>query len=209
MRRRTLQLSFCAITLLLVIAPLAYGRGNEANTAPGKYKSWGPDIDEIEILSSFKISNYDKVVVLPFDTSATPLPDPKEKSYDTIKKVLGSFAETFTEAFRTELKSKATVETAATAPKDARTLLVRGKVVSLSPGSRAGRMLVGYGAGGSGAKVSAEIVDAKSGDVLLRYTQERRSGGSFKFAGGNDMQVMRDAIHAEAQDAAHILDLFK
>lgn len=45
----------------------------------------------MEILKTFKMSDYDKVAVMPFDTSATPLPDEKEKSYDTIKKVLGSF----------------------------------------------------------------------------------------------------------------------
>jgi Domain of unknown function (DUF4410) len=163
----------------------------------------------VEILKTFKMGDYGKVAVMPFDTSATPLPDEKENSYDTIKRVPGSFTETFVEVFRTELKAKASVEAPAAAPKSAGTLIVRGKVESLSPGSRAGRMLVGYGAGSSGAKLSAEIVDAKSGEVLVRYTQERRSGGSFKFAGGNDMQVMRDAIHAEAQDLAHILESFQ
>ena len=56
--------------------------------------------------------------------------------------------------------------------------------------------------------MTGEIVDAKSGDVLIRFTQERRSGGTFKFGGGNDMDVMRDSIHAEGQDIAHILDSF-
>ena len=90
----------------------------------------------------------------------------------------------------------------------AKTLIVRGKVEDLTPGSRAKRYLAGFGAGAAGTKFSGEIVDAKSGEVLARFTQERRSGGTFKFAGGNDMDVMRDAIHASGKDIAHILDAF-
>lgn len=209
MRKKHLQLSLCVVSLFLVIAPIAQARGRAASTAPGKYTSWGPDIDEMEILKTFKISDYDKIAVLPLDTSSTPLPDEKDKSYSTMKGVLGSATETFLEALRPELKAKAAVDYAATAPKAARTLVIRGKVDSLSAGSRAGRMLVGYGAGGSGAKMSMEIVDAQTGEVLARYTQARRSGGTFKFAGGSDTDVMRDALHAEAQDLAHILDLFQ
>ena len=112
------------------------------------------------------------------------------------------------EALRPELKAKADVTTSDKTTKDAKTLIVRGKVEELNPGSRAGRMLVGYGAGGSGTKFSGELVDAKSGEVLARFTQARRSGGTFKFAGGNDMDVMRDSVHAAGKDVAHILDAF-
>jgi hypothetical protein len=76
-------------------------------------------------------------------------------------------------------------------------------------GSRAGRMLAGYGAGSSSTKVTGEIVDAKSGAVLVRFTQARRAGGTFKFAGGGDVEVMRDAIHATGKDVAHILTAFE
>ncbi len=209
MRSRTQLVLLCStFALLLSVAPVALARGSKPVTEPGKYKSWGPDIDEVEILKTFKTADYDRIVVLPFDTSSTPLPDPKDRSYDTIKSVLASYTDTFTEAFRSELKAKAKVEQASTAPHTARTLIVRGAVDDMSPGSRAKRYLVGYGAGAAGSKIHGEIVDAKSGDVLVRFTQERRSGGTFKFGGGNDAQVMRDSVHAEAQDVAHMLDVF-
>ncbi len=205
MRSRGLLVS---VLVLALVVPTLYARGKPAPTQPGKYKEWGQDIDEIEIVKTFKTADYDRIVVLPFDTSATPLPDKSDKSYDTIKAVLSSYTFTLVEAFKTELKTKATVEQADQAPKAAKTLIVRGKVEAMSPGSRAKRYIAGYGAGAAGSKASGEIVDAKSGEVLARFTQERRSGGTFKFGGGSDMDVMRDSIHATGKDIAHILDAF-
>src|SRR6476659_4596930 len=200
--------SLALALIALALAPSLLARTKPAPTAPGKYKEWGQDIDELEIVKPLKLSNYDKIVVVPFDTSAAPLPDKSEKSYNSIKSVLDAYSLTLTEALRKELKAKAEVETASSEPKSAKTLIVRGTVIDLSPGSRAKRYLAGYGAGAAGTKLSGEIVDAKTGDVLIRFTQERRSGGTFKFGGGNDMDVMRDSIHAEGQDIAHILDSF-
>lgn len=195
------------ILVSLIVGPLQ-ARSKPAPTAPGKYKQWGPDIDEIEIVKALKVSEYDKIVVVPFDTSAAPLPDKSDKSYNSIKSVLEGYSLTLAEALRKELKAKAELETANKAPKSPKTLIIRGKVLDLSPGSRAKRYVGGFGAGAAGTKLSGEIIDAKTGNVLIRFTQERRSGGSFKFAGGNDMDVMRDSIHAEGQDIAHILDSF-
>jgi uncharacterized protein DUF4410 len=205
MKRRSLVL----LILVLVIAPALYARGKkQAPTEPGAYKGWGQDIDSIEILKTFRISDYEKIAIQRFDTSSTPLPDKSDKSYDTIKSVLDSYTYTLVEALKPELKAKAEVEQVEKAPKTAKTLIVRGKVEDLSPGSRAKRYFGGFGAGSAGTKVSGEIVDAKSGAVLARFTQERRSGGTFKVGGGKDMDVMRDSVHATGKDIAHILDEF-
>ena len=202
---------FALILLSIAFAaPAAHARGKKtAELAPGKYKAWGEDIDEVEIVKPFKAADYDSIAVLRFDTTATPLPDPKEKSYPSIQSVLASYTDSLVEALRDELKTKAKVDQTASAPKTAKTLILRGKVEEIEPGSRAGRMLVGYGAGSAATKVTGEIVDAKSGSVLVRFTQKRRSGGTFKFAGGNDVTIMRDAIHAMGKDVAHIIDAFE
>lgn len=199
----------CAVVLFSSIAaPVAFA-GKKPVLEPGKYKEWGQDIDEIEIVKLFKIADYENVAVLRFDTAATPLPDQKEKSYQSIKDVLTTYTDTLVESLRPELKSKKTIEVVASAPKTDKTLIVRGTVDEIQPGSRAGRMLVGYGAGSAANKITAEIVDATSGAVLVRFTQKRRSGGTFKFAGGNDVEIMRDSIHAMGKDIAHILDSFQ
>ncbi len=208
MRSRTLAAALCTISALLAFAPVAHARSKAAPTAPGTYKEWGPDIDKMEIVKPFKIADYDRIVVVPFDTASVELPKQDEKSYPTVKGVLDHYTETFVVAFQKELKAPAKVEIVEKPARAVKTLIVRGKVEELSPGSRAGRMLVGYGTGGSGTKLSGEIVDANSRTVLARFTQARRSGGTFKFGGGNDERVMQDAIHAEGQDVAHILDAF-
>jgi len=206
MNRRALVVLSLAIVSL---APLAEARGRAPVTTPGTYKEWGPDIDSIEIVKTFKAADYDKIVVQNFDTSKAPLPDPKEKWYGTQKMILAGYTEAFVEAFQKELKAKASVETAEKAPKTSRTLVVRGTVEDLDPGSRAGRYLAGYGAGAASTKAGIELVDAKSGQLLARITQARRSGGTFKFGGGSDLEVMRDTIHALGKDIAHVIDAFQ
>jgi uncharacterized protein DUF4410/uncharacterized protein DUF3313 len=199
---------FVAILALSIVVPAVYGRTKPAPTAPGTYKQWGQDIDEIEIISTFKMADYDKVVVEPFDTSKAPLPDQKEKWYGTLKTALDGYTGYFMEAFPKELKAKADVQQASKAPKSSKTLVIRGNVEQLDPGSRAGRYFGGFGAGSASTKINVDIVDAKSGKVLAHVTQARRSGGTFKVGGGNDLDVMRDAVHAAAKDVAHVLDAF-
>ncbi len=197
------------LVVALLITPLTLARGNSKPvTDPGSYKNWGPDIDEIEIVKKFAAADYDRIVVIPFDTSKTQLPSEKDKSYNTIKSVVDGYTETLTEALRDEVKGKMKVETAQSEPKTHGTLILRGTVLDVSAGSRAKRYLVGYGAGAAGSKATGELVDAATGQVLLRFTQERRSGGTWKVAGGSDAQVMRDSIHATGQDIVHMLQQF-
>ncbi|HJT15824.1 MAG TPA: DUF4410 domain-containing protein [Thermoanaerobaculia bacterium] len=202
---RTRVLILCT---LLLSSFAAFARTRPAPTAPGTYKEWGPDIDQIEILQPFKTADYDRIVIEPFDTSSTPLPDAKEKWYGTMKSALASYNVWFVEAFEPELKAKAKVEESDHAAKRPGTLVIRGTVLDMDPGSRAGRYFAGFGAGAASSKASVEIVDAKSGKVLARVTQARRSGGAWKGAGGSDLEVMRDSVHATAKDIAHVLDTF-
>ena len=196
-------------SLVLMIAPGVYARGKKpAPTEPGTYKEWGQDIDQIEIKQSFKMADYDRIVIEPFDTSKAPLPDQKEKWYGTMKSALAASTEWFMESFPKELKAKANVEQSSQPGRKAKTLIIRSTIDSMDPGSRAGRYFGGFGAGSASAKVSFDIVDAKSGKVLAHVTQARRSAGTWKGGGGSDLEVMRDSIHAISQDLAHVLDVF-
>lgn len=196
--KKTLPILFLICLPLFAATPMS----------PGRYKDWGPGVDDIEILKAFRMNDYDHVVVLPFNTASTPLPDKSEKSYDTIKSVLATYTFTLVEALKPELKAKAEVEQADKAPKSAKTLIVRGTVDELNPGSRAKRYLAGALAGASGTKVTGEFVDAKTGAVLVRFTNAERSHGSFKFGGGKDLDVMRDSVHSTGKKIARILNEF-
>src|SRR5438067_8305026 len=137
------RLVFSLFVAVVAFAPLALARGKKPELAPGTYKIWGEDIDEIDIAKSFKTSDYDNIAVTRIDTSKTPLPDPKEKWYESAKTVLNSYTETLTESLRDEMKGKMKVDVADNAPKTSRTLILRGSVLAIDPGSRAGRMLAG------------------------------------------------------------------
>src|SRR6266480_5414508 len=111
-------------SLVLLIAPGLYARGKKpAPTEPGTYKEWGQDIDEIEIKQSFKMADYDRIIIEPFDTSKAPLPDQKEKWYGTLKTALAGYTGYFMEAFQPELKAKVDVQQSSSAPKSAKTLI--------------------------------------------------------------------------------------
>src|SRR5713226_2848587 len=104
------RIFFTFLFAVLAVAPLVEARGKKPVLTPGKYKEWGPDIDEVEIVKTFKAADYDAIAVAKFDTSKTPMPDPKEKWYESAKTVLGGYTETLTEAMRDELKSTMKVD---------------------------------------------------------------------------------------------------
>src|SRR5215212_2433547 len=151
---------------LLLLLALPMFAAKKPPTAPGTYKAWGPDIDQLEIVKSFKTSDYANVVVEKLDVSSTPRPEDADVA-TKVTKVL----ETATEPFTAGLKDNIQGLTIAT-QSGARTLIVRGKVTTLDPGSRGKRLFVGYGAGAARAAITGEIVDASTGEVLVRFTQE-------------------------------------
>jgi len=197
------------LAAVMLVAGVAEARGKKPVTEPGKYKEWGDDIDEMEILKPFHLSDYTTVAVVNFNTSTVALPDQNDKSYPSIKTVLNGYTETLVAGMKKEMHGGTAIEQASTTPKAAKTLVVRGTVDNISPGSRKKRYLAGYGAGAAGNKVHGELVDAKTGAVLARFSQERHSGGTFKFGGGSDIEVMQDSIHAIAEDIVHILTAFE
>jgi hypothetical protein len=201
------HIAVIALALSLAAAPFADARGSKAlQTEPGKYTSWSDaEIDEIEIVKTFSLADYDTIAVTPFDTAKVEATGDKAV---TIQGALDGYTAVFVEGLRDDLEGKAKVEIVEKAPKSAKTLLLRGAVEELNPGSRAKRYVAGFGAGAAHNKVSVEIVDAQSGDVLVRFTQAHRSAGTFKFAGGSDAQVLRDGTRAMGEDTATVLKSF-
>ena len=194
------------VLVLAFLAAPAFARPKKgAQTEPGSYKEWREDIDEIEIISSFKLGDYQKVVVLPFDTEETPLPDKDDNTYEPVTELLADPEPSFVEALDEQMDGKIDVAEGAKS-KAAGTLLLRIKVDELDPGSQAARYWAGFGAGAARAKVSGELIDAASGKTLLRFTQERRSGTGW--AGGSYESLMKRNLKAIGEDVALILTAF-
>jgi len=176
----------------------------KAPTAPGKYKEWGPDIDEVEIIKPFKLTSYTNVVVQPLDVSSTPRLDDKDMA-EVVEKVLPHATDSFLEGMKKKLPDAA-LATEKTA--GAGVLIVRGKITVLDPGSRSKRMWIGYGAGAARTAIEGEIVDAKTGEVLLRFTQERRSGIERFGRGSSYEEILKRNLNAIGEDVTNLLKTF-
>ena len=190
-----------ALLLLIVVAmampAFARGKKNPATTEPGMYKEWGEDIDQLEIIKKFKMSDYNNVVVVPLNTSDV---DKKDKAVETVS---ATATDEFVDELKKQLKTSVTVDAT---PKKSDALIIRTKVVSMDPGSRAKRYVASFGAGAAVVKVEGEIVDGKTNKVLAKFTQERRSG--FGIAGGSSESLLRRDLRAVATDVANILKAF-
>lgn len=197
------RLSCIALAAVIAVPVVA---AKKAPTAPGTYKAWGPDIDELEIVRAFDASDYSNVIVQPLDISATPRPEDADL-VDKVSNVLSKAAEPFAEGIAKNVSSLqvSTDEDKAAARG---TLIVRGRVTLLDPGSRSKRLFIGYGAGAGRAAIAGEIVDAATGEVLLRFTQERLSWKERFGRGSSYEEIMKRNLHAIGKDVANILKEF-
>ena len=201
MSRTLLHLSLAAV---LLASPAVARKGKGPSTEPGKYTEWNDEIDELEIVETFKLSDYSKVVVEPFDTGGTPLPEKDDNTYEPVQEVLKDPAGPFAEGLTGEIEGVTVSQ--GSGKKGEGTLVVRAKVLTLDPGSRAARYWAGFGAGAARAEVSGEVVDAATGKVLLRFKQERRSGVGV--AGGDYVKLMERNLRTIGEDMALILNAF-
>lgn len=195
----------CLLALALTVPAEARRKKSQASsTEPGTYQEWGPNIDEIEILKTFSAGDYKEIVVVPFDTGDVELPKKDDNTYEPVKKVLASVTDPFVESLGEHTGAKVTL--AEKPGKGPGTLIIRGKVLEMDPGSKAARYFAGFGAGAARAKISGEIVDAKTKAVLVKFTQERRSGVGMM--GGDYVNLMNRNLRALGEDVANILGVF-
>jgi hypothetical protein len=195
-----------ALSLLLLPGGAAFAKDKPAPTSPGKYTEWGGEIDELEIVAPFKLADYKSIVVEPFDTSSTPLPEEKDNTYEPVKNVLARTAPPFVEGLSGELSHPSASAGEKGQKAGAGTLVIRGKVVSMDPGSKAARYWAGFGAGAARAEIQGEVVDGGSGKVLLRFHQERRSGVGL--VGGDYEKLMNRNLRTIGEDVAGVLKHF-
>jgi hypothetical protein len=165
------------LSLLMVPCSLWAALDRPSPTAPGKYSHWGGQIEKLEIVAPFKLADYSRIVVEPLDTSSTPLPKEGDSNYAPVKDVLSQASPAIAAALSKQLPNiPVNVETPGASP-DSGALVVRGKVLTMEPGSQSPR----YAANGSGRTrtvVAGEVVDGNTGKTLLRFQQERNFGAS-------------------------------
>ena len=198
---RLLLLSLIAVVLVVP----AYARGKKSvSKEPGKYMEWGPDIDEIEIMKTFTFADYSKIDVEPFDTAETPLPDKDDNTYEPVKKSLANSADSFAMGLREHVAQKVSVSEKP--EKEAGSLIIHAKVLNMVPGSRAARYFAGGAAGGTKVQIAVEIKDGKTGEVLVRFTQERSANWGVE--GGSYDKLLWKDLRQIGEDAANLLKVF-
>ena len=196
---------FISLALVVVMAVPAFARGKKSSsTEPGSYKEWGPNIDELQIIRKFHTADYKNIIVEPFRTADVQMPETSDNSYKPVMNVLASATETFVSGLKGNTDRNVSMVEKASDRAD--TLIIRAKVVEINPGSRAARYFAGFGAGAAGAKIEGEVVDAKTNEVLAKFTQERRSGTGG--AGGGYEDLLNRDIKTIGGDIGRMLKEF-
>jgi hypothetical protein len=204
MRRPLLSLCLVALSLAVAAAPAAARRKGATPTAPGRYKDWGGELDQLEIVRSFRLADYTTLTAEPLDTRATPLPEKNDNAFEPVKAVLAEPTKPLLDGIAGGLGIR--LRLAAGPARGEGTLVLRGRVTKMDPGSQAARYWVSFGAGAVRVEIAGELVDAETGDVLLRFRQERRSGfGDF---GGEYEELLNRSLTAVGADVAYLLKAF-
>ncbi len=193
--------------LLLIAAPLA-ARSKKSPTEPGTYRDWKDEIDRVEILESFRLADYDLVVVEPLDGSKTELPDSDDNTFAPVKSILEHATSPYVAGLVYRIGGRIEVVEGSREEVDPakKKLILRGKVEKMDPGSQAARYWAGFGAGAAKTKISGELFDPESGKVLVKFEQERRSGvGEF---GGDYEELMERNLEQIGGDVAFLLAAF-
>ena len=165
------------LSVLMLSGSLLAELSRPSPTSPGKYSRWGGEIDKLEIVAPFKLAGYSRIVVEPFDTSSTPLPKPQDSTYGPVKNALAHTTPTLAAVLSAALPAAPAQVEEPGAGSEAGALVVRGKVLTMDPGSD----IPVYSANGPGRArtvIAGEVVDGTTGKTLLRFQQERRIGPS-------------------------------
>jgi Domain of unknown function (DUF4410) len=195
---------FCFLVGNLTIAPrpdaLAAGK---AATAPGTYRDWNGDIDEVTILQAFNAAGYEAIAVESFDTAGVVLPNPKDNTYAAVQKALSSIKPAFMAGLEQNARRK--IDASSPGAGKGRTLVIRARLTKVDPGSQAARYFL-PGAGAVKIAMTGEIIDAASKKTLVRFKQERRSAvGMF---GGGYQELFKRTAHQIGEDIGALVNAF-
>ena len=191
--------------LLVAGLSIPAGAAGKTGNTPGKYVPWGDDeVDEIEVVKAFEFADYSGVSVAPLDTSKAPPGEGKEAK--NVQEAIAKVDESFLTGVKKGISShsKTAVEPRAGS---GHALVIKGVVVDLNPGSKGARMGVGFGAGAAHAKLTGEVVEADTGNVLLRFTHEKRAGSGMGF-GGNSRNLMLKSAEHVGEDLGKVFKAF-
>jgi len=192
---------FCLVAGSLTLMPTRdAAAARKGETAPGTYRDWNGDIDEVTIVQPFNAASFDAIAVESFATAGVTLPNPNDNTYAAVQAAMRLIKP----AFMTGLEQ--TARRKITAGGKARTLIIRARLTKLDPGSRAARYWAGFGAGAVKVAMTGEIIDGTSRKTLVRFRQERRS--AFGAFGGGYEELFARTARQIGEDIAGLVNAF-
>jgi hypothetical protein len=167
--------------------------------------NWHNKIDRVEFVENFSIDDYAGLVVLPLDTSQTPMP-PNDNTRQPVDHALARCTTVVTQGIEKKLTAVPVSVSSSGVNPGGKVVVLRGTVVEMNPGSRAARYWVGMGAGSAGTRVSGDVTDGQTGRTLLRFKHGRvASGGAF---GGDYDQLLNSNMTGLGEDVGVLLSAF-
>jgi hypothetical protein len=201
---RFLASCFLLVTIGLPFATLT---ASQPATAPGAYRDWAGEIDEVVIIQPFHADNYRDIAVESFDSTGVQLPDRNDNTYEAVRSALQAIKPAFMEGLQRKLRPRAASESKADLARGkANALLIRARLTKVDPGSQAARYWAGFGAGAVKIAITGEIIDRASGRTLVTFKQERRSAFG-AFGGGYGALFARTARQIGG-DVAMLINAF-
>src|ERR1041385_2503944 len=92
----------CSSVMALAIAPTL----SADPTAPGTYRHWDGDIDQVVIISAFRADDYQDIHVEPLDITKTAVPDRKGESRPATLALLPSLKPAFMDGLQKNLRRR-------------------------------------------------------------------------------------------------------
>ena len=196
------------LLLLTLVIPLA-GCASAPTVHPAHYpftaENWN-GIDNVEFLAGIHLRDYSQLVMEPIDTSSTPTPPLGDNTYAPVVEMLGRMDGILARQAGIGLDGKLAVTTNKPERLE-KALLFRGEVMEIVPGSRAARFWVGFGAGSAWVRIHGVIVDAQSGNPLVRFTQ--RNVAAWGGFGESYETVLTRCVEGIGRDMGRLLNTFK
>lgn len=189
---------FCGVVGILTLTAFRDANAAKGATAPGTYRDWNGEIDEVTILQPFNAASFDAIAVESFDTTGVKLPNPNDNTYPAVLTAMRSIKPAFMGGLQEKARRKLGGGRG--------TLIIRARMTKLDPGSRAARYWAGFGAGAVKIEMVGEILDGKSKKVLVRFKQERRS--AFGAFGGGYEELFTRTARQIGGDIAMLVNAF-
>ena len=184
--------------LISAVAAISAVAQNETRTIVTHHNWHG--IDEATVFQPFSGSDYDTIAVESFDINGVRLPPAEPNTVHAVEQALAEMKPEFIAGLTKKVRRRVSGQ------QMPRTLVVRARLAKLDPGPDASLYWAGFLSGTVQIQIIGELIDGSSGQVLVRFGQERRSGfGAF---GGGSGALFRRTARQIGGDVAALINAF-